>query len=74
MGGEDLFLRSNIQALRIEKGWTQQQLADELKVSRQTIISIEKNKYMPSLKLGFRIAEVFDKSIYEVFEYERQGK
>ncbi|AIQ14973.1 helix-turn-helix transcriptional regulator [Paenibacillus durus] len=71
MGDGDSYLKHHILELRTERGWTQQQLADALQVSRQTVISIERNKYMPSLKLAFRIAEVFQKSIYEVFDYER---
>jgi putative transcriptional regulator len=48
---------------------TQQQLADRLGVSRQTIISIESGKYQPSLELSFRIAAVFGKRIEEVFVF-----
>lgn len=70
MGADDSYLKHHILELRMERGWTQQQLADALRVSRQTVISIERNKYMPSLKLAFRIADVFQKSIYEVFDYE----
>lgn len=70
MGVGDSYLKNHIIELRNERSWTQQQLADALQVSRQTVISIEKNKYMPSLKLAFRIAEVFQKSIYDVFDYE----
>ncbi|MEK3790162.1 helix-turn-helix transcriptional regulator [Paenibacillus sp. FSL R7-0204] len=69
MGVDDQNLKHHIIELRAERGWTQQQLADALRVSRQTVISIERNKYMPSLKLAFRIADVFQKSIYEVFDY-----
>jgi putative transcriptional regulator len=70
MGVGDSYLKNHIIELRNERSWTQQQLADALQVSRQTVISIEKNKYMPSLKLAFRIAEVFQKSIYDVFDYK----
>lgn len=49
---------------------TQQQLADKAGVTRQTIVSIEKGNYSPSLELAFRIARVFGKSIEEVFQYE----
>ena len=49
---------------------TQQQLADELKVSRQTGVAIEKGNYSPSLELAFRIARVFNTTIEEVFTYE----
>jgi len=48
---------------------TQQQLADAVGVSRQTVVAIEKGKYSPSLELAFRLAEVFDTPIQEVFSY-----
>jgi putative transcriptional regulator len=48
---------------------TQQQLADEAGVSRQTIVAIEKGKYSPSLELAFRIAHVFNSPLEEVFIY-----
>ncbi len=46
---------------------TQQQLADRLGVSRQTIISIESGKYQPSLELAFKLAKVFGKRVDEIF-------
>ncbi|MFM7187410.1 MAG: helix-turn-helix transcriptional regulator [Armatimonadota bacterium] len=52
-----------------ENEMTQQQLADHLGVSRQTIVSIESGKYQPSLELAFRIAAVFGKRIEEVFVF-----
>lgn len=48
---------------------TQQELADKVKASRQTIVAIEKGKYSPSLELAFKIADVFEKEIGEVFSY-----
>jgi putative transcriptional regulator len=63
-------LTNRIPVLRAEKGWTQKQLADLLGVTRQTVISIEKNKYKPSLLMGFRIAALFEKDINEVFQYQ----
>jgi putative transcriptional regulator len=48
---------------------TQQQLADRLGVSRQTIISIESGKYQPSLELAFRIAALFGKRVDEIFVF-----
>jgi putative transcriptional regulator len=51
-------------------GWSQQRLADELGVSRQTIISIEKGRYDPSLPVAFRLAAVFQCSIEELFTPE----
>ena len=47
--------------------WSQQRLADELGVSRQTIISIERGKFDPSLPLAFRMATVFERPIEELF-------
>ena len=49
---------------------SQQQLADEVGVTRQTIIAIEKGKYSPSLELAFKIAFVFDVPLEEVFSYD----
>lgn len=60
---------NKIKILRAERGITQEELAEAVKVTRQTIIAIEKNKYVPSLELAFRIARYFDKGIEEVFEY-----
>jgi putative transcriptional regulator len=52
---------------------TQQQLAEKVGASRQTIISIEAGKYSPSLEMAFRIAEAFNVKISEVFDYEVKG-
>ncbi|PKM65657.1 MAG: transcriptional regulator [Firmicutes bacterium HGW-Firmicutes-19] len=52
---------------------TQQQLAEKVGASRQTIISIEAGKYSPSLELAFKIAEAFNVKISEVFDYEVKG-
>ncbi|HOS12382.1 MAG TPA: helix-turn-helix transcriptional regulator, partial [Candidatus Pacearchaeota archaeon] len=60
---------NKIKILRAEKGITQEELAEAVNVTRQTIIAIERNKYVPSLELAFRIARYFDKGIEEVFEY-----
>ena len=63
-------IHNNIRQLRFSKNeMTQQQLADEVGVSRQTIVAIEKEKYSPSLELAFRIARVFDRSLEDVFTY-----
>jgi len=48
---------------------TQQDLADKVGASRQTIVAIEKNKYSPSLELAFKIADAFNTAIGEVFSY-----
>ncbi|WP_448564322.1 helix-turn-helix transcriptional regulator [Thalassotalea ganghwensis] len=49
---------------------TQQQLADAVNVSRQTIVAIEKGKYSPSLEVAFKIADVFKVDISDVFQYQ----
>ena len=61
-------MRNTLPALRQDRGWSQQRLADELGVSRQTIISIERGRFDPSLPLAFRIARLFEASIETVFE------
>lgn len=61
-------MENTIKELRAENGWSQQVLADKLDVSRQTVISIEKGKYDPSLPLAFKIARVFGCKIEDVFE------
>lgn len=50
---------------------TQQELAEKSGVSRQTIIAIESGKYSPSLELAFRIADIFNVSINDIFNYEK---
>nr|WP_254456448.1 helix-turn-helix transcriptional regulator [Paeniglutamicibacter quisquiliarum] len=53
---------------RQEHGWSQQRLADELGVSRQTVISIERGRFDPSLPLAFRLAAVFGCRIDDLFD------
>lgn len=63
-------LTNNLRKLRFNKSeMTQQELADKLNVSRQTINAIESGKYSPSLELAFRIAEIFNVPLDEVFQY-----
>lgn len=66
-------MRNRLPVLRAERGWTQAELAKRLDVSRQTIVSIEKGKYDPSLPLAFRIAEVFDGRIEDIFQPDGRG-
>jgi len=61
-------LRNKVAALRRERGITQEELADALEVSRQTISSIENGRYNPSLELAFRIARFFGLTIEEIFQ------
>lgn len=60
-------MRNQLKALRAERNWTQAELAERLRVSRQTINAIEKEKFDPSLPLAFRVARLFDLSIEEIF-------
>lgn len=61
-----------IKVKRVEMGWTQDELAQKLDVSRQTIISLEKGKYNPSLVLAFKVANLFGCSIEEIFIYKEE--
>jgi len=64
-------VRSNIRRLRFEHDeMTQQELADRIGMTRQTIVAIEKEKYSPSLEAAFRIAQVFDEPLESVFIYK----
>jgi putative transcriptional regulator len=64
-------LSNQIRKFRFENDqMTQQQLADKVDVTRQTIIAIEAGKYSPSLPLAFRIAQTFGVSIEQVFQYD----
>jgi len=64
-------LNNQIRRLRFENGeMTQEQLADKVGVTRQTIIAVEAGKYAPSLPLAFRIARTFNVSVEQVFQYE----
>ena len=58
---------NRLKALRAERGWSQQELAERLDVSRQSVIAIETGRYDPSLPLAFRIAELFELSIEDIF-------
>ncbi|WP_106459979.1 helix-turn-helix transcriptional regulator [Anaerococcus sp. Marseille-P3915] len=65
-------LKNNLDELRKLNGLTQEEFAKELRVSRQTISAIENGKYNPSLDLAFEIALYFNKTIEEVFTYEKE--
>lgn len=63
-------IRNIIRALRFAAGeMTQQDLADRIGVSRQTVVAVEKARYSPSLELAFRIAAVFELPLEQVFFY-----
>ena len=64
-------IRNNIRKLRFEHDeMTQKQLAEQVGVTRQTIVAIENAKYSPSLELAFLIANAFDRPLQEVFSFE----
>ena len=65
-------MKNRIALLRKERGLTQQDLAETLKVSRQTVISLENGRYNPSIRLAYDIARVFDCIIEEVFLFEEE--
>jgi putative transcriptional regulator len=60
-------VRNLLKLLRAERDWSQQDLADALGVSRQSVNAIETGKYDPSLPLAFRISDVFDQPIEQIF-------
>ena len=61
-------MNNTLKQLRTERGLTQQQIAEALGVSRQTVISIESGKYDPSLPLAFKIAQFLQARIEDVFQ------
>jgi putative transcriptional regulator len=63
-------IRNTIRELRGAQGMTQQDLADLISVTRQTVIAIELDKYSPSLEVAFRIAHVFRVPLDQVFQYD----
>lgn len=66
-------LKNRLLVLRAERGWSQQDVASMIGVSRQTINSLEKNKYNPSLKLAFMLANLFEADINNVFQFEKDS-
>jgi putative transcriptional regulator len=62
-------MKNHLEELRTQKGWTQQDLADRVQVSRQTIISLERGRYNPSIILAFRLARQFGVAIEDLFCY-----
>lgn len=67
-------MKNRVKELRLEHGITQQELADRVCVSSRTIISLEKQKYNPSVLLAYKIASVFNLSIEETFIFEDDDK
>jgi putative transcriptional regulator len=63
-------VRNRVKELRTDRGWTQQRLAEAVGVSRQSINSIERNRYVPSLPLALSFARVFGCSTDDIFTLE----
>ena len=63
-------MRNRLKLLRVERDWSQAELAGQLGVSRQAVIAIETGKHDPSLMLAFRIARLFGRTIEEIFDDE----
>ena len=66
-------MKNNIQSLRKERKITQEELADTVNVTRQTIISLESGRYNASLQLAHKIAQFFNLSIEEIFIFEEEN-
>lgn len=62
-------MKNRLEEFRNKMGWTQQELADQVEVSRQTIISLENGRYNPSILLAFKLARFFNLKIEEIFIY-----
>lgn len=65
-------MNNRIKVARAEKGMTQQQLADRAGVSRQTINAIESGKFVPSTVLALKMAQIFERSVEEIFQLEEE--
>jgi putative transcriptional regulator len=65
-------VKNTVKIQRAIKGLTQESLANKIGVSRQTINSIEKNRYIPSTILALKISKEFDKNVNEIFELEEE--
>lgn len=65
-------MKNRLEELRLQNGWTQQELADRVEVSRQTIISLEGGRYNPSILLAFRLARLFEMPIEDIFLYTEE--
>ena len=61
-------MKNRLKLLRVERGWTQEQLGQELGVSRQAVNALETEKHDPSLDLAYRIAVLFSQPIENIFE------
>jgi putative transcriptional regulator len=66
-------IENRVKELRLAGGWTQEQLASAVGVSRQSINSIERNRYVPSLELALKFARVFACSTDDIFHLEKES-
>ena len=66
------YINNKVLSLRKQKGVTQEELAENLGVSRQTVFAIEKGNYIPSLLLGLKIARFLKKSVETIFRYTNE--
>lgn len=64
-------MKNNLRIFRVKHNLTQEDLANKIGVSRQTIIALENNKYLPSINLAFKLSKVFNIKIEELFIYEK---
>ena len=67
-------MKNRVEELRKEKGLSQEEFAKAIRVSRQTVSSIETGKCNPSLELAFAIADFFQMTIEEIFVYDRRSR
>jgi len=67
-------MKNRLEQLRKQRGISQEELADALQVSRQTVGSLENGRYNPSILLAFKIARYFGMAIEDIFLYEDEGK
>ncbi|MHC8948479.1 helix-turn-helix transcriptional regulator [Sphingobacterium hungaricum] len=65
-------MKNNIKINRLMKGYSQEQLANLVSVSRQTINALEAEKYVPSTVLALKLSKILEKSIEELFELEKK--
>lgn len=67
-------MKNRLEEIRKQKGIRQEDLAEALEVSRQTIGSLENGRYNPSINLAFKIARYFEMSVEDIFIYEEEQK
>ncbi|PZU72084.1 MAG: transcriptional regulator [Brevundimonas sp.] len=66
-------MKNRLKLLRVERGWTQEQLGQALGVSRQAVIALETERHDPSLDLAYRIAAVFERPVEDIFDNPHSG-